>query len=57
MLIKYLFMKEEILSKVCGLGLANDYKRRIIKFIIPLFSRKSESTKTIMTCVIPALWD
>lgn len=57
MLVKYLFMDEEELSKDCGLGLPNDYKRRIIRFILPTFLKNTDSTKTIITCVIPGLWD
>ena len=56
-LINYLMMDEDILGNITGFSTALHYKSIIIRNIIPALYEKEDSLRTIMTCIIPALWD
>jgi len=57
LLIDYLFMDEEELGKKIGFFTPQEYKKQIINRIIPAIVEKDDSIRTIITCIIPALWE
>ena len=56
-MVEYLFMSEHNLLPFVGIRDPISYKKNIINKIIPAIESKTDSKRTIITCIIPALWD
>ena len=55
--INYILMDDKLLSCKIGFSEVSDYRKRICRSIIPAIVKCENSAKTIMTRIIPILWD